>query len=62
MISRLGGRWKNTTLEEALEAARQLPYARIIQLVGKTMPDVFRGEASMLEQFKQTGMLEEVLC
>ena len=32
---------------------------RIMLLVGETMPQVFRGETTMLENFRESGLLDE---
>lgn len=46
-------------MENILEATRQFPDARIINLVGETLPRVSRSEASRLEQFRQAGVLDD---
>jgi hypothetical protein len=36
-----------------------LPDVRVMHLVGKTMPRVFRGETTMLEAYRETGVLDD---
>lgn len=35
------------------------PVVKIMLLVGNTMPKVFRGETTMLEHFRTSGLLDE---
>ncbi|KAI1392107.1 putative polyketide synthase [Hypoxylon trugodes] len=46
-------------VQKAVETIKEMPDARVIHLVGQTMPRVFRGETTMLEALRQTGVLDE---
>ncbi|KAK7739675.1 Type I Iterative PKS [Cytospora paraplurivora] len=45
-------------IERFTEPYSAVPDVEIMQLVGKQMPRVFRGEANMLEQFRQNDILD----
>ncbi|KAI1135888.1 putative polyketide synthase [Hypoxylon sp. FL0543] len=50
--------WLNDTLESLMEASKplaHLPDVEIMHLVGSRMPRVFRGETTMLEEFRANG-------
>lgn len=54
--------WKNDSLEDVLEATKDFSDiidVRVMHLVGQTMPKAFRGETTMLENFRTTGLLDE---
>ncbi|KAK2603556.1 hypothetical protein QQS21_004236 [Conoideocrella luteorostrata] len=54
--------WHNDTIEdirEATKVCKALPDLGVMHLVGQTMPRVFRGETTMLEEFRETGMLDD---
>lgn len=55
-----GGQYDTMEDIQHLTAAHKaLPDVRVMELVGETMPRVFRGETTMLEQFRETGVLEK---
>lgn len=56
--------WLNDTEQEVLDYVKAAGVmdnsdVRIMLLVGKTMPRVFRGETTMLEHFRTSGLLDE---
>lgn len=54
--------WLEDSLETVLDATkefRDIIDVRVMHLVGQTMPRVFRGETTMLEHFRTTGLLDD---
>ncbi|CAG8974765.1 hypothetical protein HYALB_00000377 [Hymenoscyphus albidus] len=54
--------WLGDTLEDILESTKEfahLPDARIMHLVGEQMPRVFKGETTILEEFRATSILDD---
>lgn len=54
--------WLRDSLADIREATREfdsLPDVRVMHLVGETMPAVFRGQTTMLERFRETGVLDD---
>ncbi|OAA39750.1 Beta-ketoacyl synthase [Metarhizium rileyi] len=54
--------WERDTLEDVMKAGAHLSDTidmKIIRLVGEQMPRVFRGETTMLQQFRETGVLDD---
>lgn len=47
------------TMIKATEQFSDIIDVRVMHLVGETMPKAFRGETTMLEQFRTTGLLDE---
>ncbi|KAH9896254.1 putative polyketide synthase [Xylariomycetidae sp. FL2044] len=56
-------KWQADTLEDVYRATDpyrdQIPDVRIMHLVGQQMPRVFRGETTMLEEFRKSGLLDD---
>ena len=55
--------WLNDTLEDVMREINEKGVAdnsdvRIMLLVGHTMPKVFKGETTMLEHFRESGLLD----
>ena len=54
--------WLNDTwpeIQDVMQAYESLPDMAVMRLVGETMPDVFRGTTTMLERFRETGLLDD---
>ncbi|KAL2169173.1 hypothetical protein VTG60DRAFT_6413 [Thermothelomyces hinnuleus] len=56
--------WKNDTLQDILDEIEAKGVGnnsdvRIMLLVGEVMPRVFKGETTMLEHFRESGLLDE---
>ncbi|KAL2173167.1 polyketide synthase [Thermothelomyces heterothallicus CBS 202.75] len=56
--------WKNDTLQDILDEIKAKGVGnnsdvRIMLLVGEVMPRVFKGETTMLEHFRESGLLDE---
>ncbi|KKY31726.1 putative polyketide synthase [Diaporthe ampelina] len=56
--------WLNDKLEDVMaevesKGLAENPVVKIMLLVGNTMPKVFRGETTMLEHFRTSGLLDE---
>ncbi|KAJ0117744.1 lovastatin nonaketide synthase [Diaporthe amygdali] len=56
--------WLNDNLEDIMaevesKGLAENPVVKIMLLVGNTMPKVFRGETTMLEHFRTSGLLDE---
>jgi SAM-dependent methyltransferase len=54
--------WLNDTKADMLEATAafsHLPDTRVMHLVGEQMPRVFKGETTMLEEFRVTNVLDD---
>lgn len=47
------------TIKQITGVCDGLPDVSVMHLVGQTMPRVFRGETSMLEVFRETGVLDD---
>ncbi|KAM0551730.1 hypothetical protein ACHAPJ_008297 [Fusarium lateritium] len=57
------GEWANDSLEDVKKALSERwvsdnPFSQIIFLVGENMPAVFRGEHTILEHFRSSGLLD----
>lgn len=62
VLSSLPADWPTDTMEDIHHAIRVcdgLPDVDVMHLVGETMPRVFRGETTMLEAFRETGVLDD---
>lgn len=62
VLSSLPPDWPDDTMEDirnATQVCDGLPDVGVMQLVGETMPKVFRGETTMLEAFRETGVLDD---
>ncbi|KAI9695823.1 MAG: Type I Iterative PKS [Bogoriella megaspora] len=54
--------WKDDTLESVMSASSEfsdVPDVRLVHLVGKHMPCVFKGETTMYEEFRGANLLSE---
>lgn len=56
--------WEHDTLEDIIRDIDSHRFVqnsdvRIMLLVGETMPQVFKGETTMLEKFRESGLLDE---
>ncbi|KAL1857502.1 Type I Iterative PKS [Diaporthe australafricana] len=62
ILSSLPADWPNDTAEDIQKVTQVcdgLPDVDVMHLVGRTMPGVFRGETTMLEAFRETGVLDD---
>lgn len=62
VLSSLPADWPNDTAEDidkVTQVCGGLPDVDVMHLVGRTMPGVFRGETTMLEAFRETGVLDD---
>ncbi|KAI9697552.1 MAG: Type I Iterative PKS [Bogoriella megaspora] len=62
VLSSLAKDWPDDTpvdIQELTKAYADLADMGVMQLVGQTMPSVFRGEMTMLEKFRETRLLDE---
>ncbi|KAK2613401.1 hypothetical protein N8I77_000319 [Diaporthe amygdali] len=62
VLSSLPADWPEDTIEDihkATQVCGGLPDVDVMHLVGQTMPRVFRGETTMLEVFRESGVLDD---
>jgi acyl transferase domain-containing protein/SAM-dependent methyltransferase len=62
VLSSLPDDWPDDGLDDihkATEVCGDLPDVGVMHLVGQTMPHVFRGETTMLEAFRESGVLDD---
>lgn len=62
VLSTIAKDWPYDTradIQEAAHVCADLPDVGVMHLVGETMPRVFRGEATMLEKFRETRVLDK---
>lgn len=62
VLTSLPGDWPldtPETIEEVTRVCEGLPDVGVMHLVGQTMPRVFRGETTMLEAFRESGVLDD---
>lgn len=54
-----GMSWLTNWYSTGMFRLAENPVVKIMLLVGNTMPKVFRGETTMLEHFRTSGLLDE---
>ncbi|CAJ2508444.1 Uu.00g134700.m01.CDS01 [Anthostomella pinea] len=62
LISSLGPEWRSedslSDIKQATNVIPMLPDVRVMTLVGESIPRIVRGETTMLEQFRESGVLD----